>query len=348
MLDPPEEHGLCVPELFARQVRRAPDAIAVVFGDQQISYAELDARSDRFAARLRFLGVTAETVVGSCLERGVEAVVVLLAVLKAGGVYVPFDPRHPAERLELMLATPPGRAAPRRPPAGPRCADHRAVRWTVSGAGPADGLLDTGVDEFGLAEELRAAARAPLGPLEVQAELVGELGDAGRERAALAAIRRSSSSRQRRPASWGSSAIGRCGRCGSVMTRPQRRSSPSAPSVWRRRVDGLVAGDPAVDVDGLGRQLLGALGIEGVHRGSGTRSRTRTRARRRLRSRSRSRSRTGARRRPRSGSRRGLRPGPGRGLEAFAGVGLPGRPVRPCIPCAVACMRRVRAHPLPA
>ncbi|CAM5696892.1 non-ribosomal peptide synthetase [Streptomyces canarius] len=104
MLDPPEEHGLCVPELFARQVRRAPDAIAVVFGDQQISYAELDARSDRFAARLRSLGVTAETVVGSCLERGVEAVVVLLAVLKAGGVYVPFDPRHPAERLELMLA----------------------------------------------------------------------------------------------------------------------------------------------------------------------------------------------------------------------------------------------------
>ncbi|MER5584482.1 amino acid adenylation domain-containing protein [Streptomyces asoensis] len=104
VLDPADEHGLCVPELFARQVRRAPGAIAVVFGDQQVSYAELDALSDRFAARLRSLGVTAETVVGSCLERGVEAVVVLLAVLKAGGVYVPFDPGHPAERLELMLA----------------------------------------------------------------------------------------------------------------------------------------------------------------------------------------------------------------------------------------------------
>ncbi|AYN43151.1 amino acid adenylation domain-containing protein [Streptomyces dangxiongensis] len=103
LLDPVEEHGLCVPELFARQVRRAPDAIAVIFGDQQVSYAELDARADRFAARLRSLGVTAETVVGSCLERGVEAVVVLLAVLKAGGVYVPFDPQHPAERLDLML-----------------------------------------------------------------------------------------------------------------------------------------------------------------------------------------------------------------------------------------------------
>ncbi|MER6688139.1 amino acid adenylation domain-containing protein [Streptomyces minutiscleroticus] len=104
VLDPAGEHGLCVPELFARQVRRAPDAIAVVFGDQRVSYAELDARADRFAARLRSLGVTAETVVGSCLERGVEAVVVLLAVLKAGGVYAPFDPRHPAERLDLMLA----------------------------------------------------------------------------------------------------------------------------------------------------------------------------------------------------------------------------------------------------
>ncbi|MGV9263363.1 amino acid adenylation domain-containing protein [Kitasatospora sp. NPDC003701] len=104
VLDPVEEHGLCVPELFARQARRTPDAIAVVFGDQQLRYAELDARADRFAARLRSLGVTSETVVGSLLERGVEAVVVLLAVLKAGGSYVPFDPQHPGERLDFMLA----------------------------------------------------------------------------------------------------------------------------------------------------------------------------------------------------------------------------------------------------
>ncbi|MFJ4950899.1 amino acid adenylation domain-containing protein [Streptomyces sp. NPDC088760] len=128
VLDPAEEHGLCVPELFARQVRRAPDAIAVVFGDQQISYAELDARSDRFAARLRSLGVTAETVVGSCLERGVEAVVVLLAVLKAGGVYVPFDPRHPAERLELMLADAgPELVVTTRAFAGPLTGTHQVV-----------------------------------------------------------------------------------------------------------------------------------------------------------------------------------------------------------------------------
>ncbi|MFQ6144310.1 amino acid adenylation domain-containing protein [Streptomyces seoulensis] len=104
LLDPADEHDLCVPELFTRQARRNPDAVAVVFGGRRVTYAELDALSDRFATRLRSLGVASETVVASCLERGVEAVVVLLGVLKAGGVYVPFDPGHPAERLELMLA----------------------------------------------------------------------------------------------------------------------------------------------------------------------------------------------------------------------------------------------------
>ncbi|MFJ6215457.1 amino acid adenylation domain-containing protein [Streptomyces sp. NPDC092296] len=103
VLDPAEEHELTVPALFERQVERTPDAVAVVFGGQQLTYAELDARADRFARHLGSLGVTAETVVGSCLERGVEAVVVLLGVLKAGGVYVPFDPQHPAERLDFML-----------------------------------------------------------------------------------------------------------------------------------------------------------------------------------------------------------------------------------------------------
>lgn len=103
-LDPAEQHGMCVPQLIEHQVRQTPDAIAVVFGDQRISYAELNERANRFARRLRALGVGPETVVGSCLERSPEAVVVLLAVLKAGGVYVPFDPRHPAQRLEFMLA----------------------------------------------------------------------------------------------------------------------------------------------------------------------------------------------------------------------------------------------------
>ncbi|MEU8263750.1 amino acid adenylation domain-containing protein [Micromonospora sp. NPDC048999] len=103
-LDPPAERHLCVPELFERAVARTPAATAVVFQDQEISFAELNARANRLAHRLRAVGVGPETVVGSCLERGVEPVVVLLAVLKAGGVYVPFDPEHPAERLDYMLA----------------------------------------------------------------------------------------------------------------------------------------------------------------------------------------------------------------------------------------------------
>ncbi|WP_415830225.1 non-ribosomal peptide synthetase, partial [Kibdelosporangium persicum] len=103
LLDPPDERHLSVPELFERQVARTPDATAVVFRTQEISFAELNERVNRLAHHLRSMGVGPETVVGSCLERGVEPVVVLLAVLKAGGVYVPFDPEHPAERLGFML-----------------------------------------------------------------------------------------------------------------------------------------------------------------------------------------------------------------------------------------------------
>ncbi|MFE0461113.1 amino acid adenylation domain-containing protein [Kitasatospora sp. NPDC058965] len=103
LLDPAAEHGLTVPQLFDRQAARTPGAVAVVCGDEQLTYAELSRRVDEFARRLTDLGVAPETVVASCLERSTAAVVVLLAVLRAGGVYVPFDPRHPAERLGFML-----------------------------------------------------------------------------------------------------------------------------------------------------------------------------------------------------------------------------------------------------
>ncbi|MCA1615208.1 MAG: amino acid adenylation domain-containing protein [Acidobacteria bacterium] len=92
----------CVHELFAQQARLAPEAIAVVGGDGQLTYAELEARAERLAAHLRGLGVGVESRVGVLLERSAGMVVALLGVLKAGGAYVPLDPEYPAERLRFM------------------------------------------------------------------------------------------------------------------------------------------------------------------------------------------------------------------------------------------------------
>jgi arthrofactin-type cyclic lipopeptide synthetase C len=93
----------CIHELFEDQVRRTPDAVAVVFGDEQLSYAELNARANRLARHLRSLGVRPDARVAICVERSLEMVMGLLGVLKAGGAYVPLDPAYPAERLAYML-----------------------------------------------------------------------------------------------------------------------------------------------------------------------------------------------------------------------------------------------------
>jgi amino acid adenylation domain-containing protein len=90
-------------ELFEEQVRRTPAAIAVVFGNESLTYAELDGRANQLAHHLRGLGVSAESLVAVCAERSVEMVVGLLGVLKAGGAYVPLDPAYPVERLSFML-----------------------------------------------------------------------------------------------------------------------------------------------------------------------------------------------------------------------------------------------------
>ena len=91
-------------ELFAQQVRRKPEATAVVCRDVHLTYRELNERSNRLAHYLRGQGLTAEGLVAVCLERSEQMVVALLAILKAGGAYVPLDPQYPQDRLDFMLA----------------------------------------------------------------------------------------------------------------------------------------------------------------------------------------------------------------------------------------------------
>jgi amino acid adenylation domain-containing protein len=93
----------CVHELFERQVKAAPDAVAVVFGEQRLTYRQLNQSANRVAHYLRKRGVGPETLVGVSLERNPNLVVSLLGVWKAGGAYVPLDTTYPAERLSFMV-----------------------------------------------------------------------------------------------------------------------------------------------------------------------------------------------------------------------------------------------------
>ena len=93
----------CIHQLFEAQVARTPEAVAVVFGAQRLTYAELNARANRLAHHLQTLGVGPEVLVGLCLERSLELVVGMLGILKAGGAFVPLDPNYPAARLAFML-----------------------------------------------------------------------------------------------------------------------------------------------------------------------------------------------------------------------------------------------------
>jgi amino acid adenylation domain-containing protein len=90
-------------QLFEEQVAKNPDAIAVVYGDRQISYQELNQKANQLAHYLDKLGVSANVLVGVCVERSVDMVVGLLAILKAGGAYVPIDANYPSERVGYML-----------------------------------------------------------------------------------------------------------------------------------------------------------------------------------------------------------------------------------------------------
>ena len=93
----------CMQELFEEQVRLRPEAIALVWGERELSYGELNCRANQMAHYLRGKGVGPEVLVGILMERGLEMVVGLLGVMKAGGAYVPLDPEYPGERLGYML-----------------------------------------------------------------------------------------------------------------------------------------------------------------------------------------------------------------------------------------------------
>ena len=94
----------CIHQLFEEQARRTPDEPAILFGAEQMTYGELDARANRIANHLVRLGVGPETRVGVCLERGMEVMPCILGVMKAGGAYVPVDPAHPADRIGYVMA----------------------------------------------------------------------------------------------------------------------------------------------------------------------------------------------------------------------------------------------------
>ncbi|MEH1884258.1 amino acid adenylation domain-containing protein [Nostoc sp.] len=93
----------CIHQLFEEQVEHTPDAVAVVFGNQQLTYQQLNTQANQLAHYLRSLGVGADVLVGLCVERSLSMVVGLLGILKAGGAYVPLDPDYPTERLSFML-----------------------------------------------------------------------------------------------------------------------------------------------------------------------------------------------------------------------------------------------------
>ncbi|MEM9275673.1 MAG: amino acid adenylation domain-containing protein [Cyanobacteria bacterium P01_F01_bin.143] len=95
--------NICLHQLFENQVQLTPDAIALVYEQQQLTYAELNNRADELASYLQSLGVQAETKVGVMCDRNLEMIVALLAILKAGGCYIPLDPKYPQQRLDWIL-----------------------------------------------------------------------------------------------------------------------------------------------------------------------------------------------------------------------------------------------------
>ncbi|OPB07655.1 hypothetical protein BFW92_16300 [Pseudomonas fluorescens] len=147
--DYPEYANL--PDLIDRQVRATPDALALVYGDTRLSYAELDARANQLGHWLQSQGVGPDVPVAVSAERSVELVVALLGVIKAGGAYLPLDPEHPRERLQGMLAD----------SGSPLLLTqtHLLDKWAGDAGVPVHAL-----ESLPLATQLRTAPRVDIGP----------------------------------------------------------------------------------------------------------------------------------------------------------------------------------------
>ena len=176
-----------VPELFAEQVAKSPNAVAVQSESETLTYAQLDARSDAFAADLVERGAAPGKLVGVCLERSPELIVALLAVLKTGAAYVPLDPAYPAERLKWMKEDSGAAFAVDRVPSPPNLGAGGQKRIGVQSDAPAYVMYTSGSTGTpkGSAIPHRAIARlvkntnyAPLGPGDVVAQLATPAFDA--------------------------------------------------------------------------------------------------------------------------------------------------------------------------
>lgn len=89
----------CIHQLFEEQVEQTPDAIAIVFAEEQLTYRQLNHKANQLAHYLQKLGVKSESLIGICVERSLELIVGILGILKAGAAYVPLEPNYPAERF---------------------------------------------------------------------------------------------------------------------------------------------------------------------------------------------------------------------------------------------------------
>ncbi|MCS6287704.1 MAG: amino acid adenylation domain-containing protein [Nitrospira sp.] len=137
----------CVHDLFERSVREHPDRVALVYEGEVLSGRELDGRANRLAAYLKTKGVGPEVLVGLCMERSLDLIVGLLAILKAGGGYVPLDPKLPAERVGYML-------------------DDSGVHIVLTGSKWSEALPDTGIPRVYVDRDrpaIEACSDAPIG-----------------------------------------------------------------------------------------------------------------------------------------------------------------------------------------